>query len=107
MIDLEELNEVEQKAIVNQYIKKQQTPMLNNEKVILPHRMMVGYRCVRCKDMKYVRVYKKDLPNIANTIGCRCDKNTYMRIRYYGASNIAMLTSIEVTKKIFTLDDFL
>ncbi len=107
MIELEELNEVEQKAIVHRYIKNQQIPMLNNEKVNLPHRMMVGYRCVRCKEMKYVRIYKKDLPNISNTIGCRCATDTYMRIKYYGASNIAMLTSVEVTKKIFTLDDFL
>lgn len=106
MIELEDLNEVEQKAVMYEYINGTDTPILNEQEIFIPSQLMVAYRCHTCKQMKYVRIHTIDIRSIAQTINCNCDRKTYMRIRTYGAGNIALLTSKEVVKPIFTLDDF-
>ena len=105
-IELEDLNEVEQKAIMYEYINGEDIPLLNGKQVLIPSQLMVAYRCHSCKQMKYVRIHKLDVRHIADTINCNCDKKAYMRIRTYGAGNIALLTSKEVVRPVFTLDDF-
>lgn len=105
MIQLEDLNEVEQKAVMIEF-KNGNKPMINGEEVEIPDQIMIAYRCHQCKDMKYVRVYTQDFNEVTDTINCPCSWNGYMRINHYGAGNIALLTSVEVVKKKFTLRDF-
>ena len=105
MVELRDLNEIEQKAIMGLYLKGKE-PIYQDEMVAIPDEIMVAYRCFVCKTMKYVRVHKNDVEHVAQKVNCNCDKTAVMRLKHFGAGNIALLTSIEVHKEVFTLDDF-
>lgn len=106
MVELRDLNEVEQKSIMNKYVSGVTEPTYNNVPVIIPDEIMVAYRCFACKNMKYVRVHKNDVSHVAPKVKCNCEKTAVMRLKHFGAGNIALLTSIEVHKEVFTLEDF-
>jgi len=105
MVELRDLDEIEQKSIMSLYLKGKKV-LYHDEIVEIPDEIMVAYRCFVCKNMKYVRVHKNDVTHVAPKVSCSCDKTAVMRLKHFGAGNIALLTSIEVHKEVFTLEDF-
>ena len=105
MIKLSDLVEIEQNMVMKRYVKDG-TNIFRDEEVEIPDMLMGAYRCASCKKVKYVRIHKVDILNLAQTISCDCDRNTRMRLKYMGATNIMVKSVNVVSKKVFTLDDF-
>lgn len=103
MVVLGSLNEIEQRMIMERYIK---TGIIEGD-VILPDILVASYRCVVCNSMKYVRIHRLDIRNITQTIKCNCNRSSIMRLRHIGDENIITLIPTEAkVNKVFTLDDF-